>query len=264
MACIHHSLTTTTDQWWQHLRPRLTIAYIAIAVLLLAISLTGQARLFQEIRRTFGGFFWTIDTDGQVVFVSTAPSLSATSISASSLTSNKAITGISVADQQGQTLFQWRQRPGSPTAPLMEAYQQASPGDPITYTIRSNDAETSTFTLPAVQFTWDMWMQSYSLATLAGISWLVAGTFLIMTAPEWIGAIEGITLLPPAMLFLLYSHWGNVQQAYSTDAVTQLLWIPSFALHGAGFIHLNLAYRPETMSAHRRPRMLVAPCLMLH
>ncbi len=254
---VYTSTTTTTDQWWQHLRPRLTIAYILIAALLLLISITGQMRFLNEIGRTFGGFFWAIDTDRQVVIVSAAASTPATSISASSLTSNQDITGIKVADQQGHPIFRWQQRPTALTAPLTEAYKLASPGDPITYTIQENGAGTYSFTLPAGQFTWDMWVQNYGLALLAGISWLVAGTLLLMTALEWIGAIEGITLLPPAMLFLLYSHWGNVQQPYSTDAVTQLLWIPSFALLGAGFIHLSLAYRPETMSVHRRPGMLV-------
>jgi len=59
------------------------------------------------------------------------------------------------------------------------------------------------------------------------------------------------------MLFLLYSHWGNVQQAYPEDIVFQLLWVPSFALLGAAFIHLSLTYRPEAMSTTRAPRLTV-------
>src|SRR5207302_5610223 len=64
-------------------------------------------------------------------------------------------------------------------------------------------------------------------------------------------------LLPPAMLFLLYSHWGNVQTAYGENIIIQLLWIPSFALLGAAFIHLSLTYRPEAMSSSRRPRLII-------
>jgi anti-sigma regulatory factor (Ser/Thr protein kinase) len=64
-------------------------------------------------------------------------------------------------------------------------------------------------------------------------------------------------MLPPAMLFLLYSHWGNVQRAYQPDAVFQLLWAPAFALLGAAFIHLSLTYRPEAFSAHRKPSLRI-------
>src|SRR5437588_9220819 len=64
-------------------------------------------------------------------------------------------------------------------------------------------------------------------------------------------------MLPPAILFLLYSHWGNVQQAYQPDAVFQLLWAPAFALLGAAFIHLSLTYRPEALSAHRKPSLKI-------
>ena len=102
-----------------------------------------------------------------------------------------------------------------------------------------------------------MWFENYGLTLLAGISWLLVGTLLLVTARDWTGAVEGITLLPPAMLFLLYSHWGNVQQAYPADIVFQLLWVPSFALLGAAFIHLSLTYRPEALSVPRRPRLMV-------
>src|SRR5437763_769795 len=129
---------------------------------------------------------------------------------------------------------------------ITDAYKQASPVDSITYTIQHNGTSQEQASLPAVQFTWDMWWQNYGLAFLAGMSWLGVGILLLITAQEWVGAVEGITLLPPAMLFLLYSHWGNVQQAYSASIVIQLLWIPAFALLGAAFIHLSLMYRPDT------------------
>src|SRR5437764_10854842 len=133
----------------------------------------------------------------------------------------------------------------------------ASPGDGVTYTIQHSDNTTGQTTLQAVSFTWDMWFENYGLTMLAGISWLLVGTLLLVTARDWTGAVEGITLLPPAMLFLLYSHWGNVQQAYPADIVFQLLWVPSFALLGAAFIHLSLTYRPEALSVPRRPRLMV-------
>src|SRR5439155_13503523 len=138
-----------------------------------------------------------------------------------------------------------------------DAYMHASPGDSITYTIQHSNDSTEQATLLALQFSWEMWFENYGLALLAGISWLLVGTILLATAQDWTGAVEGITLLPPAMLFLLYSHWGNVQQAYPADIVFQLLWVPSFALLGAAFIHLSLTYRPEALSAPRRPRLMV-------
>ena len=59
------------------------------------------------------------------------------------------------------------------------------------------------------------------------------------------------------MLLLLYSHWGNVQQAYPADSVFQLLWVPSFALLGAAFIHLSLTYRPQMLRTVRKPRLVI-------
>lgn len=139
---------------------------------------------------------------------------------------------------------------------LASAYQQARTGDPITYTISQRNT-LSSMTRPAATFTSDMWWQNYGLALLAGISWLLVGGFLLATATEWTGAVEGITLLPAAMLLLLYSHWGNVQQPYSPDLVVQLLWIPAFALLGAALIHLSLTYRPATLSRPRTARLTI-------
>jgi NarL family two-component system sensor histidine kinase LiaS len=123
--------------------------------------------------------------------------------------------------------------------------------------VQHNNNSQEQTALPTVQFNWDMWWQNYGLAFVAGLSWLLVGMVLLITAQEWTGAVESITLLPLAMLFLLYSHWGNVRQAYQADIVFQLLWVPSFALLGAAFIHLSLAYRPEVISTPRRPRLTI-------
>ena len=100
---------------------------------------------------------------------------------------------------------------------MSAGYQQARPGQLITYVVQQNGKMVS-FSLPAVTFTWEMWLQNYGLALFAGISWLLMGGILLATAKEWTGAVEGITMLPPAMLFLLYSHWGNVQRAAAFES----------------------------------------------
>ena len=197
-------------------------------------------RVLNEVGRTFGGFFWAIDTSGQVVVVSTPPQLPPFGAFASSVNSNDAIVEIN----------------GQKAASNMSSiYQHARPGETITYLIQHN-ATTFTVKRTAVTFTMDMWWSNYGLAFLAGLSWILVGMVLLATAQEWTGAVEGITLIPPAMLFLLYSHWGNVQQAYPADIVFQLLWVPSFALLGAAFIHLSLTYRPQSLRIARRPRMV--------
>ena len=213
----------------------------------------GHLRLLGEVGKVFGGFFWGVDTNGQVVLVSTPAQLPPFHLSANSLSNSTRI--ISANGKQG-------------SQELTHAYQNARVGDTITYIVENANGMRETITRPTVLFTWSMWWQNYGLAFIAGISWLIVGALLLTTAPGWTGAIEGITLLPPAMLFLLYSHWGNVQLAYPADAIFQLFWIPSFALLGAAFIHLSLTYRPETLEAHNRPRMAIdalpyAPLLAL-
>jgi len=232
----------TTEAWWQRLRLRFIAIYIVIAVALLLMSAVGHIRLLDEVGKTFGGFIWAVDTDGGVVVVSTPSQLPPSKATANSLTSNTHI--LAANNQAGAT-------------GLERVYAHAHVGDLITYTLSNSNGTRTTFTRPVAEFTWDMWWQNYGLALVAGLSWLVIGAVLLITAQEWTGAVEGITLLPPAMLLLLYSHWGNVQQAYPADVVFQLLWIPSFALLGAAFIHLSLTYRPEALSAGRMPRMAI-------
>src|SRR5690242_1815020 len=76
----------TTHIWWKQLRFRLTLFYLVVAIALLAISALGHIRLLNQVGRTFGGFFWAIDTDHQVVVVSTPSQLPPFQVSASSLT----------------------------------------------------------------------------------------------------------------------------------------------------------------------------------
>ncbi len=202
------STATTHDTWWQRLRLRFIILYLAVALTLLIISVIGHVRLLSEVGKTFGGFFWAIDTDKQVVIVSTLPQSASFAASASSLTNADRITGIVVTQKHGQVVFTWQQnRQQSEPVPLTAAYQMAHAGDPITYTVQHSNNTQGQTVLPAVQFNWDMWWQNYGVAFLAGLSWLLVGAILLITAQEWTGAVESITLLPPAMLFLLYSHW---------------------------------------------------------
>ncbi len=198
-------------------------------------------RLLGEVGRTFGGFFWAIDTNGQVVVVSTPPQLAPFDAFASSITSNDTIVAVNGKRAASN---------------ISSIYQQARPGDSISYTILHNTTA-MTVKRAAVTFTLDMWWSNYGLALLAGLSWILVGMILLATAQEWTGAVEGITLIPPAMLLLLYSHWGNVQQAYPADSVFQLLWVPSFALLGAAFIHLSLTYRPQVLRTVRKPRLVI-------
>lgn len=232
--------TTTNTIWWRQLRLRLTLLYLVVACFLLLLSALGHARLLSQVGETFGGFFWGIDTDRQVGIVSVPPQIPPLDASPGSLTGTDHLVKVN----------------GMDISALSAVYAQARPGQQITYTVEQNGKPIE-FTRPAVTFTWQMWLQNYGLALFAGISWLLMGGILLATAKEWTGAVEGITLLPPAMLFLLYSHWGNVQQAYQPDAVFQLLWTPAFALLGAAFIHLSLTYLPQALSTHRRPSLRI-------
>ncbi len=238
------SFANKNDAWWYRIRPRLIIFYIVAALCLLTLSALGHQRLLNEIGRTFGGFFWAVNTDagGNVVVTSIPPQLPPFEVKANSLTSTTEIVAINKL--KGADSFS-------------KVYQKSRAGVPVSYTIVQNGRPSSSFMRPTATFTLDMWFQNYGLSSLAGISWLIVGAFLLMTATEWTGAVEGLTLLPPAMLLLLYSHWGNVQTAYRPDAVFQLLWVPSFALLGASFIHLSLTYRPSMLNTPRTPRMTV-------
>src|SRR5581483_9684696 len=193
----------------------------------------------------------------QVVVVSTLPQSASFGASTSSITNSDTIVGVEVSDKKGQVRWDWQQSSQQhETVLLADAYLHANVGDTVTYTIRHSNATEDYTSLPALSFSFAMWLQNYGLALLAGLSWLLVGTILFIRAKDWTGAVEGITLIPPAMLFLLYSHWGNVQTAYPADIVFQLLWVPSFALLGAAFIHLSLTYRPQAWRIARRPRIV--------
>ncbi len=235
------SQSSATNTWWQKRRPWLIALYIVVALALVIISGTGHKRLLDEVGKTFGGFFWAIDTDNQVVIVSTPTQLPPFEVKAASFVTNPHI--IAVNNVKG-------------IAGMSRAFDHARAGNPIIYSVATTANRVITVTRPAVTFTWDMWWQNYGLGFLGGLCWLAVGFFLLATATEWTGAVEGIILLPPAMLLLLYSHYGNIQTAYQADLVFQLLWVPSFALLGAAFIHLSLAYRPETLSKVRTPLMM--------
>ncbi|HEX9131979.1 MAG TPA: hypothetical protein VF844_06780 [Ktedonobacteraceae bacterium] len=230
----------TTDTAWRQLRLRLTLTYLVVALILLILSGVGNARLLHQIGRTFGGFFWAIDTDNQVVVVSTPPQLPPFAVPPGSLTSLDHIVGVN----------------NQPVSALSNVYQLARQGELITYTVEQN-GKLAKISHPAVTFTWDMWFESYGLALIAGLCWLLVGFILLARAQNWTGVVEGITLLPAAMLFLLFSHWGNVQQAYPADFVFVFMWSPAFALLGAAFIQLSLTYRPEAMRESRSPRLTI-------
>lgn len=224
--------------WWKRLKFRLLLLYLLVSVVLLVISMFGQIRLLSEVGHTFGGFIWGLDTDRRVVVAFTLSNQPTFAGSPSSLTTNETITSVN-----GQ----------SPTA-LTSIYQHARPGQLITYTLAAN-GQSRSVQYPAQTFTIGLWLQNYGLALLAGLCWLLVGALLLSTAREWVGAVEGLTMLPAAMLFLLYSHWGNIQTAYPLDPVLQLLWFPAFALLGAAFIHLSLTYRPEAVGVGRAPKL---------
>jgi hypothetical protein len=180
---VFNSSERTTDTAWRRLRLRLTILYLVIALILLFLSVIGNYRLLSQVGRTFGGFFWAIDTDKQIVVVSTPPQLPPFSLSPGSLTSLDHIVKVN----------------GQPASELSNAYQHTSPGHLITYTAQQNNKLT-TITYPAVTFTWDMWLESYGLTFIAGLCWILVGFILLARAPNWTGAVEGITLLPVAIL----------------------------------------------------------------
>lgn len=220
---------------------RLLALYVLVSALLLALGLLGQARLLQEVGRPFGGFIWGIDAEGQVVVAFTLPDQPPFAGKPSSWTINEIITSVD----------------GQPPSALTSVYQHAHPGQKITYTLSENGQQPFQVQYAATTFTLTMWGETYGLALLAGCLWLLIGGILLGTAREWVGAVEGLMLLPAAMLFLLYSHWGNIQFAYPLDPVLQLLWFPAFALLGAAFIHLSLTYRPETIGAGRAPSLKI-------
>jgi signal transduction histidine kinase len=124
----------------------------------------------------------------------------------------------------------------------------------VTYILQIN-GQNQTIRTPAATFTLDLWLQDYGLALLAGLCWLLVGAALLSTARAWPEAVEGLTLLPGAGLFLVSSHLGNIQTAYPPDAALQLLWFPSFALLGAALVHQSLNCRPEVNGVARSPNL---------
>lgn len=205
-----------THVWWQRIRPKLTMLYLIVALILLLISGVGHFRLLGEIGKIFGGFTWTIDTDstnGKITIISIPPDLPPFAVPAGSLTNDVHITAVNHING---------------VAGLQQAYQHTHPHELITYTAQGDKMAQITVTRPAVIFTFDMWWQTYGITFLAGASWLIVGLVLLARSSEWTGAVEGLTMLPAAMLFLLSSHWGNINTAAPPDFVAQMLWISFF------------------------------------
>jgi len=132
---VVNSSERTTDTALRPLQLRLTILYLAIALILLFLSVVGNYRLFSQVGQTFGGFFWAINTDKQIVVVSTSPQLHPIG----SLTSFDLIVKVN----------------GQPAFELSNVYQHSSPGHLITYAVQQNNKVT-TIIYPAVTFTCDM------------------------------------------------------------------------------------------------------------
>gem|GEM_PF-3135514 len=97
----------------------------------------------------YRGFFWTVDSDGQVIIVFPSSQLSAFGEFQNSLTSTDYL--VEANGQKG------------PVA-LAHLYQHAYAGEPITYTVQQENQEVD-FILPATTFTWDMWWQ------ISGTQW---------------------------------------------------------------------------------------------
>ena len=116
----------TIQQWWKQLRLRLTLVYLFVALALLILSGTGHVRLLSQVGQAFGGFFWGINTDRQVVVVSTPPGLLPLPIAPVSLTNQSTITQVNGKDID--------------ITSLSDVYQNQStkPGTIINYTVQQN------------------------------------------------------------------------------------------------------------------------------
>src|SRR5205085_11142670 len=124
------SIHKTNDPWWQRLRPRLTIIYLLVALALFILSVIGHVRLLGEIGKTFGGFFWAIDTDDQVVIASTLPQTGQFGASASSLTNTDHFIGVEVKHKHRVTVYPWQQNQlHAAIVPLTAATPHASRSD---------------------------------------------------------------------------------------------------------------------------------------
>src|SRR5690348_4590727 len=121
-------MQTTKDARWARLHLWVIVLYLAIACIVLLLSGAGHLRLLKEVNTTFGGFFWAIDTDGQIVITSTPPQLPPFEAATTPLMNNFHIVAVN-------TIAITREN----EAALTHVYQNAKPGDSITYTVTAGD-----------------------------------------------------------------------------------------------------------------------------
>lgn len=233
----HISISPVNNSiWWKKLKFRLLMLYLLISLALLVVSLPGQVRLAREVGRTFGGFVWVLNANGQAAVLAT-------------LSGPFPFPGGPSLLSDGATIARVN---GQDPATLPALYQHTRPGQQFSYTLIEN-GQRFTVEYPTTTFTLALWWQDYGLALVAGLCWLLVAGLLLVTARAWEEAVEGLVLLPLAMLFLLSDYWGNIQAVFPLNPVLQLLWFPALALLGASLLHLSLTYRPEVVGVGRAP-----------
>ncbi len=237
---------TTEKQWRQ---PALTGVSCLAALALLILSVAGQWRLMSEIGHPFGGFFWGEDASGRPIVLATLAQFPQFSAAVDPIWQRRYLSAVEVSDpRQVGGLRVYR----GPQA-LTQAFAQTRPGMTLTYLFRDErDGRTVVVSGPAVPFTWEMWWLQYGLALLAGLSWLLLAVLLLLKATDWGEAVEGLTLLPPALLLLLVACGGNVQRPSAFEPLILVLWLPGLALTGSALLHLSLSYRAEVGAASVR------------
>ena len=227
-------------------RFRLTLVYGVWAALLIILGTQALLQVTAQIDSTYGGFIWTHDPTRQPPFY--------------------------------VSFELWRSLPPTPTEirfldeivtidgrspwAFGEVYDQADPGDLVSYLVRRGGNELLIQEHVRI-FTFDKFVLGYGLLYLAGLAYVVAGFFLLRSTERRDFALFAFAFLFGGGAWLSHSGILGIHAPYEERPIFNLiLYTPAMPMVGAILLHFVALYPTPKRRILRCPLFPWGPYLI--